>query len=169
MNVLTFFDSSAADVEGPDLDDVRSVTEDVWMALLGEDEALAPRPVPAGSPFDAVGAWSATVSVTGGWQGVVTLELDEVVARTVTARMLAIPSPDEVTDGDVADAVGELVNMVGGNIKSLMPGPSVLSLPSVAAGRAAFASDVRETCRADLAWHAGPVRVSIHVPQEGPR
>ena len=63
-------------VDGPELDDVRSVTEDVWMALLGEDEILAPRPVPAGSPFDATGAWSATVTVTGGWQGVVTLELD---------------------------------------------------------------------------------------------
>lgn len=169
MNLLTFFDSSTDDVEGPDLDDVSSVTEDVWMALLGEEEMLAPRPVPAGSPFDAAGAWSATVSVTGGWQGVVTLELDEDVARKVTARMLAIPGPDEVNDGDVADAVGELVNMVGGNIKSLMRGPSTLSLPSVAAGRAAFASDVREVCRVDLAWHGKPVRVCIHVPEGGPR
>ncbi|WP_182379545.1 chemotaxis protein CheX [Nocardioides sp. WS12] len=164
MNVLSFFDPSAADVEAPDLDDVRSVTEDMWMALLGEGEALVTRPVPAGSPFDAAGAWSAAVTVTGGWQGVVTLELDEAIAREVTARMLAIPSVHDVHDGDVADAVGELVNMVGGSIKSLMPGPSTLSLPSVAAGRAAFASDVREVCRVDVAWHDGPVRVCVHVP-----
>lgn len=169
MNMLTFFDPASADVEAPDLEDVRSVTEDVWMALLGEDEALAPRAVPAGAPFDAAGAWSAAVTVTGGWQGVITIELDETVARTVTARMLDIPAVDEVHDGDAADAVGELVNMVGGSIKSLMPGPSTLSLPSVAAGRAAFASDVQEVCRVDVAWRGGPVRVCVHVPQGGPR
>lgn len=169
MNVLTFFDPSSAEVDAPDIEDVRSVTEDMWMALLGEDEALVPRAVPPGSPFDAAGVWSATVSVSGGWQGVVTLELDEQVARQVTARMLAIPTPDEVLDVDVADGVGELVNMVGGSIKSLMPGPSALSLPSVAAGRAAFASDVREVCRVDVAWRGAPVRVCVHVPQGASR
>ncbi|MFC7504854.1 hypothetical protein, partial [Nocardioides sp. GCM10030258] len=64
MNVLTFFDPSSADVDAPDIEDVRSVTEDMWMALLGEDEALVPRAVPHGSPFDAAGVWSATVSVS---------------------------------------------------------------------------------------------------------
>lgn len=164
MNLLTFFDPASADVESPDPEDVRMVTEDVWLALLGEDEVLLPRLVPPGSPFDAAGAWSAVVTVSGGWQGVVTVELDEDVARQLTATMLDIPSAEDVVDGDVADAVGELVNMIGGNVKSLMPGPSTLSLPAVAAGRAAFASDVAEVCRLDVAWRGGPVRVCIHVP-----
>ncbi|WP_377324620.1 chemotaxis protein CheX [Pimelobacter simplex] len=147
----------------PDLDDVLAVTEDVWTALLGETAPLVPRGVPAGTPFDATGAWSAATTVSGGWPGVVTVELDETVARQLTARMLDLPA-DATGDGDIADAVGELVNMVGGNIKSLMPGPSVLSLPSVAAGRAAFASDVVEACRLDLLWQGAPLRVSVHVP-----
>ncbi|TWG98631.1 chemotaxis protein CheX [Nocardioides sp. J9] len=153
------------DASVPSLDDVGAVTDDVWLALVGEDEVLLPRPVPPGSPFDATGAWSAAVTVTGEWQGVVTVELDEQVARLLSARMLALPEDGPVNDGDVADAVGELVNMVGGNVKSLMPGPSVLSLPSVAAGRAAFASDVVEVCRLDVAWRGGPVRVCVHVPR----
>jgi chemotaxis protein CheX len=95
---------------------------------------------------------------------VVTVELDEHVARQLTAEMLAIPSPVEVADGDVADAVGELVNMVGGNLKSIMPGPSSLSLPSVAAGRAAFGADVREVSRLDVVWRGEPVRVCVHIP-----
>ncbi|GAA4810382.1 chemotaxis protein CheX [Nocardioides caeni] len=165
MNVLTFFDPSSADLETPDPEDVRMLTEDVWLALLGEDEVLLPRLVPPGSPFDAAGVWSATVTVTGGWQGVVTVELDEDVARQLTGTMLDIPGTETVADGDVADAVGELVNMVGGNVKSLMPGPSTLSLPAVAAGRAAFPSDVTEACRLDLAWRGAPVRVSVHIPQ----
>jgi CheY-specific phosphatase CheX len=155
---------SAVAVDVPDLEDVRSVTEEVWLSLLGETEPLLPRSVPPGSPFDATGAWSAAVTVAGEWQGVVTVEVAEQVARRLTAEMLAIPSTDEVSDGDVADAVGELVNMVGGNLKSIMPGPSVLSLPAVAAGRAAFAHDVREVSRLDVVWQGEPVRVSVHVP-----
>ena len=42
--------------------------------------------------------------------------------------------PGDLSDDEVSDALGELTNMVGGNIKSLLPAPSQLSLPSVAAG-----------------------------------
>jgi chemotaxis protein CheX len=37
----------------------------------------------------------------------------------------------ELTDAEVTDAVGELTNIIGGNIKSLLPGPSRLSMPVV--------------------------------------
>lgn len=42
---------------------------------------------------------------------------------------------NELSDSDVADALGEFVNIVGGNIKSALPGPIALSLPLVALGR----------------------------------
>jgi len=77
--------------------------------------------------------------------------------------MLGLEGPDEAGPADVADAVGELVNMVGGNIKSLMPGPSVLSLPAVAAGRAAHPSGATEIARFDGVWAGEPVRVAVHV------
>ena len=32
---------------------------------------------------------------------------------------------------EVVDALGELTNMIGGNVKSLLPAPSQLSLPMV--------------------------------------
>jgi chemotaxis protein CheX len=86
------------------------------------------------------------------------------MASEVTRRMLALEESDgAVSDADVADAVGELVNMIGGNVKSLMPGPSALSLPVVAAGRVARSSDSVEVCRLDASWAGDPLLVSVHV------
>ena len=151
-------------VLAPEVTDVQAVVEEVWRSFLDEAEPLLPRVVPAGTPFDGAPAWSAGVSVSGGWEGTVTVEVAQDVAHELTRRLLAIDDADEVGDEDVADAVGELVNMVGGNIKSLMPGPSVLTLPSVAAGRAAFASDSVELSRLDALWRGQPVRVTVHAP-----
>lgn len=156
---------TAQTYDAPALDDLHWIAEEVWNALLGEEEILAPRPVPPGSPFDEPGTWSAAVSINGGWQGYVTVELGAAVAADLTAKMLALPADEPVADGDVADAVGELVNMIGGNVKSLMPGPSVLSLPMVAAGRAAHSSELAEAIRFDACWRDQPLRFSVHVPR----
>ncbi|MCU0705946.1 MAG: chemotaxis protein CheX, partial [Fimbriiglobus sp.] len=40
----------------------------------------------------------------------------------------------EVTPAELADALGELANMVGGNLKALLPDGCRLSLPSVEPG-----------------------------------
>ncbi|NYG57027.1 chemotaxis protein CheX [Nocardioides perillae] len=141
----------------PTLDDVRSLTEEVWASFLGEAEPLLPG---AGGP---TGGWSAAITVTGGWEGMVTVELTDRVAAAVTQQMLGMAEDEVASDEDVADAVGELVNMVGGNVKSLMPGPSTLSLPVVAVGRVARPSDAVEACRVEASWLGEPVVVSVHV------
>ncbi|MDP3890235.1 chemotaxis protein CheX [Nocardioides sp.] len=144
---------------GPTLADLLAVTEEVWASFLGSDEPLLP-----GGPGDDVhDGWSASVTVSGGWEAMVTIELPVVAADLVTRTMLAIDDPADVADEDVADAVGELVNMVGGNVKSLMAGPSTLSLPVVAAGRVARSSETTEVARADLLWAGSPVRVTVTV------
>ena len=61
------------------------------------------------------------------------IELSKNLAFSLTRLMMAMDESEPLDDAEVADAVGELVNMVGGNIKSLMPGPSALTLPVVAA------------------------------------
>jgi chemotaxis protein CheX len=139
----------------PSLTDVQMVVEEVWSSFLGVDEPL----VLGGADALETG-WSAAVTVTGGWEGMVVVELPTTVAEEVCRRMLGVA---DIHDEDVADAVGELVNMIGGNVKSLMPGPSVLSLPVVAAGRVARASDTTEVCRLDAWWAGSPLRVSVHV------
>ena len=42
--------------------------------------------------------------------------------------------PAEATNDEIRDALGELTSITGGNLKSLMPGPSQLSIPAVVEG-----------------------------------
>lgn len=139
----------------PGLADVQMVIEEVWSSFLGTDEPLV-----VGEAVPAETGWSAAVTVTGAWEGMISVELPTTVAEEVCRRMLGV---EDTHDEDVADAVGELVNMIGGNIKSLMPGPSVLSLPVVAAGRMARPSDATEVCRVDAWWAGSPLQVCVHV------
>jgi chemotaxis protein CheX len=139
----------------PSLSDVQMVVEEVWSTFLGYEDPLLP-----GMPGVLDAGWSAAVTVSGAWEGVVSVELPGGMAEEVTRRMLGV---DETPDEDVADAVGELVNMIGGNVKSLMPGPSALSLPVVAAGRVARSSDSVEVCRLDGVWLGEPLLISVYV------
>jgi chemotaxis protein CheX len=147
----------------PEVTDVQAIVEQVWSSFLGESEPLLPRPAEPGRPFAADDAWSAAVSSSGGWDATVTVELSADLACSLTRTMLDLDAAEPAEDADVADAVGELVNMIGGNVKSLMPGPSALSLPAVAAGRAAHPSGAVEVSRFDGAWAGQPVRVTVHV------
>ncbi|HEY9562846.1 MAG TPA: chemotaxis protein CheX [Nocardioides sp.] len=137
----------------PGAGDVMAMVNEVWSTFV--DAA----PLFPTSPIEADRSRSAQVQVTGAWSGMVTLEVSEVAARAVTRHMLAM---SEITPEDVTDAIGELVNMIGGNVKSLMPEPSILSLPMVAAGHIAVPSEATEVTRLDLLWHDEPLILRIH-------
>ena len=51
--------------------------------------------------------------------------------RRAAAAMFAAPA-ESLFYTDLVDALGELTNMTGGNVKALLPGPSRLSLAYVA-------------------------------------
>ena len=51
-----------------------------------------------------------------------------------TSRLMAVPMPT-TADADVCDSLAELVNMIAGNFKALMPPETGISIPSVVKGR----------------------------------
>jgi chemotaxis protein CheX len=61
------------------------------------------------------------------------LECDRREACQFAGRFLSMDSPEAVTD-DVRDVLGELANMIGGNIKSAVAAGLSLSMPSVTDG-----------------------------------
>lgn len=73
------------------------------------------------------------VQITGEWVGSVVLILSPAIVRSAASAMLLM-AEEELTDSDVQDVAAELVNMIGGNLKSLLPSPSSLSLPIVVTG-----------------------------------
>ena len=106
-------------------EEILAITRDVWESFTGRTIELVDDQVrPDGDV--TVGC----VTVTGEWQGNVLLACPAQLARMAASAMFDLPAA-QLDDEQVADALGELTNMIGGNIKSLIPGPSRLSMPTV--------------------------------------
>ena len=85
-------------------------------------------------PFVAKGkenTLAGCIQITGEWQGTVTLYAPRQLGKKIAAAMYAM-DVSEVDDQQVQDVLGEITNMIAGNIKSLLPTPCSISLPSVA-------------------------------------
>jgi chemotaxis protein CheX len=156
--------AAARGEEIPDAEALTQIVGDVFTGLLGTE--VEP-PLFASHRSDVLPV-SATVSVSGEWSAKVIFACSESLARRVTADMLET-GPSEVTDDDVRDVIGEVVNVIGGNVKSIMPGPSALSLPQASlAGEPSCPIDVA-SLRLELAWHDEPIRITVWTqPQPAP-
>jgi chemotaxis protein CheX len=142
----------------PNTEELLSIAEMVWASYLDPagEHPLVVDPVPGRGVTDVV----ATVAISGAWDGRVLLSFSPVAARRATAALMGVEVTDEVTDDDVTDSVGELANIIGGSVKSLMPQPTVLSLPAVSHG--AFPELGGEVCRLTGTWMGEPVSVAVH-------
>jgi chemotaxis protein CheX len=76
---------------------------------------------------------TSAVHMAGAWNGAFLLECDRGEARRFAGRFLSIDPPKSVND-EVISVLGELANMIGGNMKCAITEGSVLSMPSVTEG-----------------------------------
>ncbi|WP_432992964.1 chemotaxis protein CheX [Dactylosporangium sp. CA-233914] len=113
-------------------DALQGIVWQVWTAYLGGTPPA--EPLPAASyvqPFDVI----AGVAIAGAWHGHVVLRCRLDAAAAMAAAMLEL-QPGNVRLEDIVDAAGELMNIIAGNVKSLLPQPSVVALPQVVLGEA---------------------------------
>jgi chemotaxis protein CheX len=78
-----------------------------------------------------------SIGVAGFLSGSISLFLPKALAKQAVAAMLMMDSPEALADNDLVDAIGELTNMVGGNIKTELFQKAPLfdiSVPSVYIG-----------------------------------
>ncbi|HTO74255.1 MAG TPA: chemotaxis protein CheX [Gemmatimonadales bacterium] len=101
-----------------------SIVEMIWSGSFGFRVEATPRTeVP-------MGAVTAVVTIDGEWAGTVAVRTSSELALWAATSMFGRPAP-ELTRQDVEEAVAEVANMTGGNLKACLPGPSRLSLPRV--------------------------------------
>jgi chemotaxis protein CheX len=137
-----------------DEETVQSIAQEAWSALVGEDEFLVPLP---GEPV--VDPVSSRVDIVGPWNGAVVITTGRDTASELARCLLREHAPEVLEDEDVDDALGEIANVVGGNVKAVLPGPSVLGLPEI--GTAPIPGDPADTCRVEALWRGRPLTVTV--------
>jgi chemotaxis protein CheX len=133
---------------------VQGIADESWSALIGEDEVLLPVAEPL--PDDAVSSW---VRVSGPWNGWVVLTVGRETATELTRCLLKEYAPDVLEAEDVDDALGELANIVGGNVKGVLPAPSLLGLPEV--GATPPPADPADVVRVEVLWRGRPLAITV--------
>jgi chemotaxis protein CheX len=83
--------------------------------------------------MDGARRLTACVQISGSWEGAVAVDCTEALARRVAESMLGL-APGEAGPEDVRDAIGEVANVAGGNVKALLGVECALSLPTVTEG-----------------------------------
>ncbi len=106
-------------------EDILTLTQEVWASILD-----IPIEITQPSSLTGLVLVHGAVEIDGPWSGTVTVACSQRLATMITAQMFEVDQA-EASHDDIVDAVGEIANMIGGNVKALLPGPSTLSLPSV--------------------------------------
>jgi chemotaxis protein CheX len=106
------------------------ITDEVWRTTVG---LLVARTAAVPAHEWAEPVVSSCVHITGSWEGTVVLCMGKRLASLAAATMFAVDAT-EVTEDEIQDAIGELVNVIGGNVKALAPESSRISLPAVVVG-----------------------------------
>ena len=78
-----------------------------------------------------------SVGLAGEVVGCINIHVDTVLAKTITANMLG-EDPEDIENEEILDVVGELSNMIGGNLKSRLCDAGLscsLSIPTTTNGK----------------------------------
>ena len=110
-------------------DEIFQITANIWETAI----ALHLEPGEPAAVTNRARSTAACIQITGAWNGAILLDCPAEVARMAGSAMFDTDLTN-VTVDEMQDAIAELVNMIGGNFKALLPETCYLSLPSVVEG-----------------------------------
>ena len=127
----------AVDQQAPQslIETLRACTHDVFGTLVGTRLA-------AGTPLDGDGLRPQSnvvgqIGFGGSSSGLVVFYTTFAGARAITGALLGMPPADEPSTPDVADAIGEITNMIAGSFRTRMAAQGdvwAISIPTVTMG-----------------------------------
>jgi hypothetical protein len=101
------------------------IVQDTWTSTLGFQVDR-----PASAEYSAAGEFTVCVKLSGAWDGEVRLHCSPPLARLIASVIFQVEA-DKTGSDEILDALSELIHIVGGNLKALLPQPVILSLPSL--------------------------------------
>lgn len=110
--------------------ELRQITEETWHILLGENLQRLSGPV---APAQIEMPLAACAQIVGDWHLGVIAYCPQALAQRAASLMFRV-AQEEVTSLDVQDVMCELVNIIAGNVKGMLSGVNLLSLPSFIKG-----------------------------------
>lgn len=134
------------------------IVEQVWSSFLDGEIIAMPGDVDAA---EQSGHMVASVSISGDWSGHLMIAAGRDCAQAIACSMFQM-EPDELSTAEVADAMGEIANMVGGSVKGMVGVAATLSLPQVILDAAALVNpDAHKLVSVSAQWNGRPVEISL--------
>jgi chemotaxis protein CheX len=112
--------------------------------------------------FTVAEALTVSVRISGAWCGELHLQCPLPLARLIAVAIFQVEAA-KAGDEEMLDALGELIHIVGGNLKALLPQPVTVSLPSrpESTDRNHLAAHRRKACRLALKSKGYPFAVTL--------
>jgi len=140
--------------------DVVSVARAVWGDMLG---LTLDGPDPAAQLPDGP-VLRGTVTIRAALDVVVSIEVSEDAGRILAGAMFGA-DPADLGSDELVDAIGELANMVGGNLKLLVAPPAALTLPAVSDGELPPRPGTRQLLRVPLRFDGEVLHLVVRVAE----
>ena len=106
-------------------------------------------------------------SLSGVWTGRVEVRLSRGLALKATSAMLMQPV-EQVQANDTLDATKEIANMIAGTIKSALPRPCVMTVPSAEAESGDFCILPRTDDSVTVFFHHASGELMVRVWEQAP-
>ncbi len=140
-----------------DKPDLLSATKEIFDSMLG----LNLQPLNGQSLPQEPDRVTASIGLSGGWNGAVVFECSRQTACMLAGAMLQIEFDE--CDSDVKDVIGEITNMVAGNVSRFLSGSPALSPPCIVEG-SDYSMDVlgvRELAKESMACQDKSIIVKV--------
>ncbi|MFT5523731.1 MAG: chemotaxis protein CheX [Pirellulaceae bacterium] len=109
--------------------DVARLTQDVFDAMLN----MKFDPTPILREIEDEDSLHSCVRIGGDWNAEVRVIAPRSLARRISRSMFCLED-DDISEADVNDALGEVVNIIGGNVKGMINHDCSLSPPYMSTG-----------------------------------